>query len=381
MDSYLYIFSLYEDNLINNKRTFQRKIKRKTKKKHTLNNVRSSFVQIMIFEFLPKKRIFEISFGSKYLYHNLKLKNMYKKYYQSLRKLKEYESPNIDIFSYYTNEELSNQNIYYFDILSEIVKIMEKNPKNIYEIPYNHLIFEKLNKENKINNYKIFINAQNLLDEGNKKHLKNKNIELRCKSKNDLDLLLKEKLMLNNLIINLNLQFDFEKCNIDIFNQINFPNLKSLILMNEGKISKIIFDENIFKNLQKFQIFNIYIVVNIEKGVEFENIIELFMENSDISFDSPIQVSKKIKTLILRNCGMKINNILLNLKNFKNLSILNIENLFSKLNISSLSISELMNNKNECIQQFIQKLNNKSRKKKEYQFFFEYNTDDKIKKK
>ena len=308
---------------------------------------------------------------------------MYKKYYQSLRRLKEYESPSSDIFSYYTNEELSNKNIYYFDILSEIIKIMKKNSENIYEIPYNHFILEKIDKEDKIKNYKKFINIQNLLDEKNQKQvlINNKNIELRCKSNNDFKLLSKNQLIWNNLIINLNLQFDFEKCNIDIFNQINFPNLKSLILMNEGKISKIIFDENIFKNLQKFQIFNIYIVVNIEKGVEFENIIELFMENSDISFDSPIQVSKKIKTLILRNCGMKINNILLNLKNFKNLSILNIENLFSKLNISSLSISELMNNKNECIQQFIQKLNNKSRKKKEYQFFFEYNTDDKIKKK
>ena len=224
-----------------------------------------------------------------------------------------------------------------------------------------------------MNNYRIFINVQNLLDEKNKAQLfnKNKNIELRCKSYTDLDLLTKEELNLKNVIIHLKLEFNFEKC-IDIFEINQFPNLKSLILKNEGRIKKIIFNEKIFKNLQIFQIFNVFMYVNVEKGVEFENIIELLMENSDISFDSPIRISKKIKVLILRNCGKKINNILLNLNEFKNLNILNIETLFGKIDISSLPISQLMDNKNECIHKFIQKINSKFHKNKDHQFFFEH---------
>ena len=375
MESCFFISSLYEYNLIDKERTFHQKKEKKSKNKYYLKNVNSSFVQIMIFEFLPKKKVFEISFGSKYLYHNLKLKNMYKKYYQSLRRLKEYESPSCDIFSYYTNEELSNENIYYFDILSEIIKIMKKNSENIYEIPYNHFILEKIDKEDKIKNYKKFINIQNLLDEENQKQvlINNKNIELRCKSNNDFKLFSKNQLIWNNLIMNLNLQFDFTKYDVfDNFVFNSFPNLKSLILKNEGRIQKICFDENFFRDLQNFQIFNIYIDISINKGVEFVNIIELIMENCNISFDSPIKISKKIKILILHNCGKKVNTIFLNLINCNALKILNIDTHLSISDISSLLISGSMNIKNECIKKFIEKLESKFTYNKEIQFFFDY---------
>ena len=56
MESCFFISSLYEYNLIDNEKTFQRKKERKSKNKYYLNNVKNSFGQIMIFEFLPKKK-------------------------------------------------------------------------------------------------------------------------------------------------------------------------------------------------------------------------------------------------------------------------------------------------------------------------------------
>ncbi len=56
MESCFFISSLYEYNLIDKERTFHQKKEKKSKNKYYLKNVNSSFVQIMIFEFLPKKK-------------------------------------------------------------------------------------------------------------------------------------------------------------------------------------------------------------------------------------------------------------------------------------------------------------------------------------
>ena len=96
------------------------------------------------------------------------------------------------------------------------------------------------------------------------------------------------------------------------------------------------------------------------------------MENCNISFDSPIKISKKIKILILHNCGKKVNTIFLNLINCNTLNILNIDTHLSISDISSLLISRSMNIKNECIKKFIEKLESKFTYNKEIQFFFDY---------
>ena len=56
MESCFFISSLYEYNLIDKERTFHQKKEKKSKNKYYLKNVNSSFVQIMIFEFLQKKK-------------------------------------------------------------------------------------------------------------------------------------------------------------------------------------------------------------------------------------------------------------------------------------------------------------------------------------
>ena len=66
-----------------------------------INKIKSKYVLAMIFHYLPKKKIFYISFKSKYLLKKLNLKNMYKKYFKILRDINNYiYNPNCFYFVY-----------------------------------------------------------------------------------------------------------------------------------------------------------------------------------------------------------------------------------------------------------------------------------------
>ena len=362
MDSCYYIYSLYEYNLIDKKN-------KERKKKYTIKDVSCSFNQIMIFEFLPKKKIFEISFGSKYLFRNLKLKSMYKKYYQTLKKIKEY--PNFNFFSSYSNEELSNENIYYFDVLTEIIKKMKSNKDFIYEIPYNHIILTRLKTESLINNYKVFFNVKNLLPNHHEKINNIENIEFRCNSIYDLDSLLNNKYILNR-IINLNLKIDFKSTMT--FPYDNLLNLKSLILENEGPPKKIICFQGIkFNELEKLKISNLKIKLK-EEELKFKNLKELICINSNIIIENPILIEpKNLTSLELKQCGHTINDILLNIQSFINLKKLVFEIFDESFKFSSLPLIELSNHDNQCIKKFAKKIIDKSFHSDErlVQFFFD----------
>ena len=347
MDSCFYIYSLYEYNLIDKKN-------KERKKKYTIKDVSCSFNQIMIFEFLPKKKIFEISFGSKYLFRNLKLKTMYKKYYQTLKKIKEYS--NFNFFSFYSNEELSNENIYYFDFLTEKIKKMKSNKDFIYEIPYNHMILTRLKTESLINNYKVFLDVKNLLPNHHEKINNIENIEFRCNSIYDFDSLLNNKFILK-CIVDLNLKINFKSIMI-------FPyelNLKFLILENEGPPKQIIYFQGIkFNKLEKLKISNLKIKLK-EEELKFKNLKELICINSDIIIENPILIEpKNLTSLELKQCGRTINDILLNIQSFINLKKLVFEIFDESFKFSSLSLTELSNHNNQCIKKFANKIIDKS---------------------
>ena len=126
-----------------------------------INKIKSKYVLAMIFHYLPKKKIFYISFKSKYLLKKLNLKNMYKKYFKILRDINNYiYNPNCFYFVY--------TNLYFEELFVDITNILiekMKNNKVKYDIPFTHIIFKKiLNLENQnLINYIITIDNNDIL--------------------------------------------------------------------------------------------------------------------------------------------------------------------------------------------------------------------------
>ena len=215
-----------------------------------IEKIKSNTCLALIFHFLTPRKIFDISFKSKYLYNVLKLKKMYQRYFQIKNEMKNLRIINDNCFiEYYTNDNISMK--YFFDITELLIEQIKFNKSIIYQIPFQHILLDKIIKLNDstLTNYIIIMNYRDL----------NRIIE----SKNYIEIYnIQNKILFNfSDIIYFHLSNEIVNFELSLLKELNIENIPikiDLSLLNCLEILKINNGDNIiipYYNINKLTTF------------------------------------------------------------------------------------------------------------------------------
>jgi len=277
-----------------------------------IEKIKSQKNLVLIFHFLNPRKIFDISFKSKYLYNILNLKKMYQRYFQIINEMKNLRIINNNCFiDYYTNDNISKR--YFFDITELLIEQIKINKSIIYQIPFQHILLDKIIKLNdsKITNYIIIMNYENL--------------NTIIKSKN-----YKEIYKIQNKIL-----FEFS----DIINYHSFNEIVN-------------FELSLLKELN---LENIPISIDLSSL----NCLEILIINNGDNIIIPYQNFNKLKTFWCNEIKITIKDIpqKYNYKLFNNIKSLKLENINLYFNKCSLNIKVLISDEWDSLWDFVFQLN------------------------